>query len=994
MASVYLSGRTRTVRLRITITLQGKARYNSAASDGGSLGVGTDYTSVTVGNASLGWDGYSSAFGLDLAIGSKLLTGDPFGPRTRAMGVWVSDAISTTTNDRFAPMAHLGPWAAFSSTIVIDRVMQLKEVFSHIGNGERTDVFGSSGTCYERVVVDGTHTFYRFNGSFGMIPGAAVAHGMTSAFVPGIGYYAAALAESHWSGLGVNGGNIAVVWEANYIDAAGLPILPAPDVLPLSSALGEARWGSVSVVGPTGTGKRVSTATFAHFPRHAFEVEIAPLSLPSGAPVVQHHRLEVFRVNPLGGVTPTTGTDYFTAGGVASLLAGGTKWNASISSTVSGETTSTRAYNDFLPLVSKLSVSHIDARAHYQCRVRAPFDVLTLSQASGVNVPGGSGLSCPVGATSLALGGAPIGYRYLRVTAKTPVGTGSLLVESFLNGDAVSPTASKTLTTTIANTDTTIEIDLLETPGSTFLPDLELDTLQFTATGAAFTITALELFRRDESLVQCMSTYLSLPPIQMPNVTGWIEGYTDGVRSLTQAISGNTMGIITLSSITLRQLVAEINGTTRHNYSGWSPGFPYLHVDGGAAPSPSALLGWSATDAAPPRGGKGYGSNETYEAGDWSDSDVPTPALHGEGVIGSTLLLTGNATGGLTIQAQRFAADVRPGYLPGNAGFDGTDGADFGESESDHVTRVRFAGLFRGALHGMEVGTLRALPIEETHETDSGVTTAITPPNPVGQLVPRPSGFSLSSEPLQGTNSNAGDGYNLDPGFEFVTNTVDNAGGTNASEVAYPYHRQRQYVRLWTDAPSENFTAIEHDPPRGWLHLAAGLKVHTYWRESGTLAPLEAFAGDDLAVDAIRRLERTTGGRLLVLAEDGTSYKLYHSGDGGRTIGALLTMTNAASSLVVYDEARGWIVVWWEDSTSHQVKRRISRDGGASWESAQDCQWTPTGGASQDLEAELRDVKLVRELAGRFVMVVLPEGESTGVVLMSGNGGLDWTQVL
>lgn len=105
-------------------------------------------------------------------------------------------------------------------------------------------------------------------------------------------------------------------------------------------------------------------------------------------------------------------------------------------------------------------------------------------------------------------------------------------------------------------------------------------------------------------------------------------------------------------------------------------------------------------------------------------------------------------------------------------------------------------------------------------------------------------------------------------------------------------------------------------------------------------------------------------------------------------------MTNAASSLVGYDEARGWIVVWWEDSTSHQVKRRISRDGGASWESAQDCQWTPTGGASQDLEAELRDVKLVRELAGRFVMVVLPEGESTGVVLMSGNGGLDWTQVL
>ena len=105
-------------------------------------------------------------------------------------------------------------------------------------------------------------------------------------------------------------------------------------------------------------------------------------------------------------------------------------------------------------------------------------------------------------------------------------------------------------------------------------------------------------------------------------------------------------------------------------------------------------------------------------------------------------------------------------------------------------------------------------------------------------------------------------------------------------------------------------------------------------------------------------------------------------------------MTNAASALVGYDGVRNWMVVWWEDATTHQVKRRISRDGGDSWESAESCTWTPAGGSSENLLAELFDVKFVRELAGRFAMVIKENGASTGATIMSGDGGLTWSQVL
>ena len=137
-------------------------------------------------------------------------------------------------------------------------------------------------------------------------------------------------------------------------------------------------------------------------------------------------------------------------------------------------------------------------RGHFSCRVKSPFNAIVLSQASAVTVPGGAGTTIAAGATTtLPFGGQRIGYRYLRVRAKTPTGTGSLVIKSYLNSNTTDHTASKTLTTTVANTTETVEIDLLEVAGCTNDSRLYLEQLTFAASGAGFTIETLELFRRE-----------------------------------------------------------------------------------------------------------------------------------------------------------------------------------------------------------------------------------------------------------------------------------------------------------------------------------------------------------------------------------------------------------------------------------------------------------------------------------------------------------------
>ena len=990
MPRFYKSGRTRTIRQRVTVSINGT--FRGLGSDSGtstSLLPGTSY-SVTPASGNSPWIAYSQGFGVRPAFG---LAGT-FGSFQRVIGV----QVRSKTNNGFVPLLVL-PQSAFAVTasisadVVINRVMNLIEVFDHDNNGRRRDRYGPSGTCYETYTVNDSVTFTSRDGT-DMVEGQAPpALGLPGSIFPvgfGIveGVSATACALASFSGSPNISAGSAISWQVEYLGATGdaLSIEP-PDAPSHSTAMGSSSWGSVvanaPAIVPLSTVRRSVGASFEWMPRHTFDVTMRPLDIGTNASIVAQHRLEIDYFNG-----PATGVTYNTNGETVHIAAGGTKWNVTHSGTVASAAGTTgepggfsRNYNSMLPIPSRLRCT-TSPLGHFSCRVGAPYSAISLTQAEAVTIPGGAGTSVSTSGTTTLSVGSRIGYRYVRVRAKTPTGTGTLTVSSYLNDNVTTPTATKTLTTTAANTTEVLEFDLLNVPGCTPDSQLTLEQLVFSATGNAFTIETLELFRKDESLLQSLSCLRALPPAETSADVSWINGYTGGVESLRMRAAGGSLP--TVNSLNFRQLVAEINGTTRHSYPGtWSPPNPFTLIDSGGGGSVSPLLGWTAADLAPPRVGKDYGLDAIGEPGDFRDSDIYVAGLWGDGVIGTTLCLR-HPEGALL--AQRFSFFVEPGVLPGDCGYTGTSGGDAAEGGMSMRCPIDFTALFQGLPIGMIIPG-GSLPVAEISFTNTSGTDTYADPIPRGHLVARASGFAIGNTGLRGT---------IFPG-NFFTNEIDNAGGTPSAMTLAPYHRQLIYDRWWPDQPTE-MTALEHDPPRGWIHVARGLAIYTYARESGTGAGLagfeEIFKGEELTVDTIHRLERITGGRLLVLAQVESAYKLYQSGDGGQTIEELLTMTNAASSLVGYDGVRNWLVVWWEDATTHQVKRRVSRDGGSSWESAQSCTWTPAGGSSENLLAAIKDVKFVRELAGRFVMVIKKEGASSGATIMSGDGGLTWSQVL
>lgn len=964
----------------------------AASAPGGVLGSGSSYTTVisdpTTG-AGLNMSGQSSAFGVRGAVGFKATAGDPFN-QTIALGI----QVPSLTGNGFVPLALATFGGSVTGTAQIERHLELVELFDHDQNGKRRDTYGPSGTCWETYTVNGITFTSGGVGEF--VPGQTASDGfagLPSYFPRGLGIQTTASATSQRGGLGsgaYSGGDISVVWSMRYEDADGNSLFGEPDAPTTASAIGSTSWGQVKANACAAAGRHTATATVQFLPRHSFEVTMAPRSLPWGAPHTVMHRLVVGWRNPTGGTVPSAEYEFTSSGETVSLPCGGTKWSAILSSTVTGETGEGRTtnYNSLLPLVNSLQVTTGDAQPHFYAHVRGSWSCMGIAQAGAVNVPGGSGLSVAVGTQTLNVGQS-VGYRWLRVRAKTPTGTGSLSISTFLNGNTTTATATETLTTTVADTVVELDIDMLSVPGCTPTDTLRLEKIVLTATGADFTVVTTELIRKVENIVQVLSSRRALFPLAMDKVLPWLRCYTDGILSYGHYIRGFTSsGDIELRSFTPRQLVQEINGTTRTTYAGtWSPPFPYIATDAGAGGAAGALIGWTATDNCAPRPGKGYGLDEVYEPEDWEDSDVYLPALHGDGIIGSALQLV-TPTG--TIYAQRFAQVIEPGILPGLAGFDGTDGEEFGETQetAHNTTPVRFVALYAGIADGMIIGEPRYLPTFETDIIVPGVgTTPIVPPVSVGDFIPRTTGsdFAHSNQPLRGERQNG-----------FRVNTIENDGGTPTDGTLSPYNRDRVYKRFWTGGTTE-LGAIEHDPARGWIHQAEGEKIVTYSREDqaeagGALRLVKLFSSDDLGIGTIRRMRVMVGGRLLVLASSGSVHNLYLSGDGGKTVAEILSMTNAASSLVEYDPARNWVLVFWEDATSHQVYRRISRDGGDSWESAVAVQWTPSGGSLTNLVGELLDSCRVGELAGRLVATV--KVSSVGKTIMSGDGGLAWSQVL
>jgi hypothetical protein len=294
--------------------------------------------------------------------------------------------------------------------------------------------------------------------------------------------------------------------------------------------------------------------------------------------------------------------------------------------------------------------------------------------------------------------------------------------------------------------------------------------------------------------------------------------------------------------------------------------------------------------------------------------------------------------------------------------------------------------------------------VEEVSETDAfSVVTTYATPRPAGAFVPRGTSFANTDYPIQGPISNIGDGehYGL---VRQINTQITNDGGTPATADTIPRIRELLYWRLWTDAAQANYVAMETDPARGWVHISAQKKIKTYFAQSsgdpdagGPVLQL-AFSSADHDVIAWRKIAALAhhGGRLACLAETDTQeFALYLSANAGLTIEESLVMPDALSALVFYVAARDWLVALWEDSTSHQVKRKLSLDGGETWSSSTDCQYLPlAGGSLVDLEGTLQDKSGMPHAGGSVALVVTPQGSDTAMVLISQDGGAQWRQVL
>jgi len=151
------------------------------------------------------------------------------------------------------------------------------------------------------------------------------------------------------------------------------------------------------------------------------------------------------------------------------------------------------------------------------------------------------------------------------------------------------------------------------------------------------------------------------------------------------------------------------------------------------------------------------------------------------------------------------------------------------------------------------------------------------------------------------------------------------AGATYIDRMLYGGTRLRS---CFTVVPG-SLGAIEADGPRAWLHICYGKRIRTYnlwgWdivQESGEYA-VESWL--KLRTDPRR-------GSLHMLSDDGAGVLgLWTSYDGGMTGTEVATVT-ARSACIERDSERGTLVLMYENSGN--VQRRVSLDGGDTWETA------------------------------------------------------------
>jgi len=310
----------------------------------------------------------------------------------------------------------------------------------------------------------------------------------------------------------------------------------------------------------------------------------------------------------------------------------------------------------------------------------------------------------------------------------------------------------------------------------------------------------------------------------------------------------------------------------------------------------------------------------------------------------------------------------------------------FGLSLTDTAGAIilKGASILRSGGHGIVVGDDRK-PIE-------GVTLEADEPVPTSRgtgTTDAASGYAQTGEewmlgPATITMTSTDDGpvFSIDePSATLLLVGKDRSVNiTNWSKHRYRLNASCTTPHAWT--------VLAIDPARQYLYAGAEDQVFTYHLSTMSLVRssdhhTEIETWDSLTYDE-RRASLFLSGKA-----DGSTRKVYISRDGGVNISEVLSV-DAKSSAIERDSERAILIMLYQEPTADVLTRQISRDGGASWETATAITVDGTSSVTGVVESMAQDARA----GGVLLATVKAVSTDTVKVLRSRDCGLNWSTVL
>lgn len=197
---------------------------------------------------------------------------------------------------------------------------------------------------------------------------------------------------------------------------------------------------------------------------------------------------------------------------------------------------------------------------------------------------------------------------------------------------------------------------------------------------------------------------------------------------------------------------------------------------------------------------------------------------------------------------------------------------------------------------------------------------------------------------------------------------------------ATPFHGYSAILPV--KAPFPAGTAdLAIDGRRQWLLFAESDQLQVYH-----LVPFSSWSQRTYDRVIVKLAYDSRSGWYLIADSDGTTVKVYRSGDAGESIEERLNMTTDSIAIETISPFGVWVVLY-RDPADNLVKRRESTDLGATW----------TAGAAIDLDgAPLngKPVSLRYDARTQSLLLAFQRPDNSFGVARSGDLGISWTTVV